>query len=124
MKTSDQKSIVAPKLNGDYRLALTVGVALLLVSSGAFAAADEMGDGICKIVNMLTGKWLFGFTILATLGAGAALLFGGEITDGLKSGDKVITEGFQKIGPGSKVAPREPTSEDVPIEKKKETLPK
>lgn len=31
-----------------------------------------------------------------------------EITSGLKPGEKVITEGFQKIGPGSKVAPRDP----------------
>ena len=65
-------------------------VGLLLVSGGAFAA-DAMGDGICEVVKLLTGKWLFGFTILATLGAGAALLFGGEITDGLKKIATIIT---------------------------------
>lgn len=70
--------------------ALTVGLTLLLASSGAFAQ-DAMGDGICKLVTLLTGKWLFGFTILATLGAGAALLFGGEITDGLKKITTIIS---------------------------------
>jgi len=37
-----------------------------------------------------------------------------EITSGLKAGDKVITEGFQKIGPGSKVASRDPDAADGP----------
>jgi type IV secretory pathway VirB2 component (pilin) len=69
-----------------------LAVGLMLVSSGAFAqAANEMGDGICRLVALLTGKWLFGFTILATLGAGAALLFGGEITDGLKKIATIIS---------------------------------
>lgn len=31
-----------------------------------------------------------------------------EITSGLQAGEKVIIEGFQKLGPGSKVTPREP----------------
>lgn len=70
------------------KVALAVGLGL--VSSGAFAA-DEMGGGICKVVNLLTGKWLFGFTILATLGAGAALLFGAEMSDGLKKVATIIT---------------------------------
>lgn len=72
------------------KVALMVGLGLLLVSNGAFAA-DAMGDGICAVVKALTGKWLFGFTILATLGAGAALLFGAEITDGLKKIATIIT---------------------------------
>lgn len=71
-----------------------VGLALALVSGAASAQAaggDALGDGICKLVDLLTGKWLFGFTILATLGAGAALLFGGEITDGLKKIATIIS---------------------------------
>ena len=78
----------------NFGLAMVVGVGLLLASQGAFAqaaAGGELGDGICKLVNVLTGKWLFGFTILATLGAGAALLFGGEITDGLKKIATIIS---------------------------------
>ena len=75
-------------------VSLAAGFGLLLVSGGAFAQAgggDMLGDGICSLVNVLTGKWLFGFTILATLGAGAALLFGGEITDGLKKIATIIS---------------------------------
>lgn len=76
--------------NRNFKIALVVGLGLMLMSNGAFAA-DEMGDGICKVVNLLTGKWLFGFTILATLGAGAGLLFGGEMTDGLKKIATIIS---------------------------------
>lgn len=72
------------------QVALAVGLGMLLMSTGAHAS-DEMGDSICKLVNLLTGKWLFGFTILATLGAGAALLFGAEMTDGLKKLATIIT---------------------------------
>lgn len=72
------------------QVSLAVGAVLLLMSTGAFAA-DEMGDGICKVVNVLTGKWLFGFVMLATIGSGAALLFGAEITDGLKKMATIIT---------------------------------
>lgn len=67
-----------------------IALALLLVSSAAYAA-DPLGDGVCKLVTLLTGKWLFGFTILATLGGGAALMFGGEISDGLKKLATIIT---------------------------------
>lgn len=74
------------------KAALIVGLSLLLVSTGALAqTADPMGEGICKLVALLTGKWLFGFTILATLGAGSALLFGAEISDGLKKLATIIT---------------------------------
>lgn len=39
-----------------------------------------------------------------------------EITSGLKPGEKVIVEGFQKIGPGSKVAPRDPDQPPAPAQ--------
>lgn len=78
--------------NSNWQAALFVGIVLLMFSTGAFAqSSDPMGDGICKLVNILTGKWLFGFTILATLGAGSALLFGAEISDGLKKLATIIT---------------------------------
>lgn len=67
-----------------------VGVMLLLVSTGA-SAADELGDGVCKLVEFLTGKWLFGITLLATVGAGATVMWGAEISDMLKNIAKVIT---------------------------------
>jgi hypothetical protein len=90
MKNSAQNANSSPASAGKFGVYLAVGLGLLLVSNGAFAA-DEMGDGICKLVDQLTGQWLFGFTILATLGAGAALLFGGEMTDGLKKIATIIS---------------------------------
>ncbi len=70
------------------RVALMLGLPLFAMDA---MAADELGDGICKLVNLLTGKWLFGFTILAVLGGGAALMFGGEITDGIKKIATIVT---------------------------------
>lgn len=72
--------------------AIAVGICLMMASVPAFAqSTDDLGDGICKLVALLTGKWLFGFAILATLGAGAALLFGAEMTDGIKKLATIIT---------------------------------
>lgn len=72
--------------------AVAVGICLLMVSVPAFAqSSDELGGGICKLVGILTGKWLFGFAILATLGAGAALLFGAEMSDGIKKLATIIS---------------------------------
>ena len=47
-----------------------------------------------------------------------------EVTSGLAAGEKVITEGFQKVGPGSKVVPKAPPAEGTATENKEETLPK
>ena len=88
------KKSVDKKVGGSKAVYLLVGSALMLMSGMASAQAAggaKLGDGICKLVGILTGKWLFGFTILATLGAGAALLFGGEITDGLKKIATIIS---------------------------------
>lgn len=89
--TSNNHLIANDSLQHNWQAALFVGIVLLMFSTGAFAQSDPMGDGICKLVNILTGKWLFGFTILATLGAGSALLFGAEISDGLKKLATIIT---------------------------------
>ncbi len=67
-----------------------VGLCLLAISTAAYAA-DPLGDGICKVVELLTGKYLFGTAVLATLGGGTVVLFGGEISDGLKKLVTVIT---------------------------------
>lgn len=66
------------------------GIGFLFFSTGSFAA-DEIGGGVCSIVNILTGKWLFGFTMLAILGGGAAILFGAEISDGIKKLATIVT---------------------------------
>lgn len=65
---------------------LVVGTLALLTSE--MALADELGNGICKLVDLLTGKWLFGIAVLAMLAGGAALIFGAELTDGVK---KIVT---------------------------------
>ena len=69
---------------------LSVGLGLLAISTAAYAA-DPLGDGMCKLVDLLTGKYLFGIAILATLGGGSVVLFGGEISDGLKKLVTIIT---------------------------------
>ncbi|WP_304350903.1 TrbC/VirB2 family protein [Comamonas testosteroni] len=68
---------------------LVVGTLALLTSE--MAMADELGDGICKLVELLTGKWLFGIAVLAMLAGGAALIFGAELTDGVKKMVTIIT---------------------------------
>jgi len=70
--------------------AVMLGIVLLLTSTGA-SAADQLGDGVCKLVAFLTGKWLFGITLLATAGAGATVMWGAEISDLLKNVAKIIT---------------------------------
>lgn len=80
-------------LGGSKALVVLCGTALMMAAGSAHAQAggEELGGAICQLVDILTGKWLFGFTILATLGSGAALLFGGEITDGLKKIATIIS---------------------------------
>lgn len=65
-------------------------LSMLLMAGAARAAGgeDELGDGICRVVNLLTGKFLFGIAVLAMVAGGGALLFGAELTDGVK---KVVT---------------------------------
>ena len=64
---------------------LFIGFALMFASNGAFAdAGDELGDGLCQLVNILTGKYLFSLTILAIIGSISSLIFGAEMSEGLK----------------------------------------
>lgn len=86
VKMEKKRGVMASKV------AFMFGMALALVSTGAMAAmtADAMGTGICSLVTILTGKWLLGFAVLSVIGAGVALLFGGEMTDGLKKVATII----------------------------------
>lgn len=68
---------------------LVVGPLLMLMCRSAFAA-DDLGDGICQLVNLLQGKFLFGIAVLAMLGGGSALLFGAELTDGIKKAVTIV----------------------------------
>ena len=74
----------------NFRIFMFLGLAIAMMSTNAFAA-DEIGGGMCGLVNILLGKWLFGFTILAMLGGGATVLMGGEISDGIKKIAAVVT---------------------------------
>lgn len=67
--------------------------ALMLSAGAAFAdsSTDELGGGVCNVVNLLTGKWLFGLAVLAMVGGGVALLFGAELTDGVKKMVTIVT---------------------------------
>jgi len=99
-KKLDNKKSVAQEAK---EYAIAIGFCMLVVSFPALAQAsgDELGGGICKLVGILTGKWLFGFAILATLGAGAALLFGAEMSDGIKNLATIISIVGLILGMGS-----------------------
>ena len=66
-------------------------VAAPALAQSAMGAGDELGDGICKVVNILTGKWLFGGAVLATIGGLVGIIFGGEISDGIKKVATIVT---------------------------------
>lgn len=71
--------------DGKRFVVLFIGFALMLASKSALAeAGDELGDGLCQLVNLLTGKYLFSLTVLAIIGSVSALIFGAEMTEGLK----------------------------------------
>lgn len=91
MKNGVEQSMVCAASRKHFVLSIAVGLCLFALSHGAFAAGDELGDGVCGLVNLLTGKWLFGFTILAIIAGGAGLLMGGEISDGVKKIATIIT---------------------------------
>lgn len=68
--------------------AIAVGTVLLMQHFGVFAA--DMGDTLCEVANMLTGKTLMGVLFFAVIGAAMGVLFGGEMTDFLKILAKVV----------------------------------
>lgn len=70
------------------KVPLLVGLGLLMLSNGAMA--QDMGDGLCGFYNKFMGKTLFGITLLAIVGGGLAVLFGGEMTDYLKTLAKIV----------------------------------
>lgn len=70
---------------------IAFGISLFMVSMPAMAQVDELGDGVCKLVGYLTGKWLFGIAVLSGVAAGGALLFGAELTDGVKKFATIVS---------------------------------
>lgn len=70
-----------------------IGLVLLAFVNLAFAASgsDELGDGMCSLTSVLTGKWLFGITMLSMLGGGTTLMFGAEISEAMKKLVGILT---------------------------------
>ncbi|MGS0741429.1 TrbC/VirB2 family protein [Glaciimonas sp. GG7] len=60
--------------------------ALLILYFGAALAgnADPLGSGMCKVVDMLTGKWAFGISVVALASVATAFLFGVEMSEMMK----------------------------------------
>lgn len=68
---------------------VALGLIMTLYAGAALAGgADPLGDGMCKVVELLTGKWAFGLSVVALLGVGAAFLFGVEMSEVMK---KLVT---------------------------------
>jgi pheromone shutdown protein TraB len=62
---------------------VAVFLVLFMMCSGAHAQT-ELASGVCSWVKVLTGKWLFGFSVLGFVGGFVVLIFGGEMTEGVK----------------------------------------
>lgn len=73
----------------NWKMALVMALAMMVLSP--YASADELGSSLCSFVNLLTGKWLFAFTILATIGGGAAMIFGAEMSEFFKKVASIVT---------------------------------
>lgn len=82
---------LSPSQKRNINRALLIAMMIATSTVSAATGSDPLGGGICNFVNLLTGKWLFGIAILAMVGGGAALLFGAELTDGIKKAVTIVT---------------------------------
>ncbi len=83
-----------PKKHKSLLLAV-LGTALMLGANVALAqttstGTDYTGDGVCSLVTLLKGKTLFGVSVLGMLAGGLPLIFGAEMTDGVKTAVKIV----------------------------------
>lgn len=64
---------------------LAIGVCLSLLATAALAqTGDPMGNGICQLVLMFTGKVAFGLSVLGLMGVFIPYLFGIELNEFMK----------------------------------------
>lgn len=75
--------------HNDFVRATAVFIALATFTSAAFAAtnydtSDPMGSGICYFVGMITGKWIFGVSVLAFIGCMLSFMSGVEMNEFMK----------------------------------------
>lgn len=62
------------------RIATVIGMAVY--AGLAFSGTDDpMGDGMCYFVNMLTGKWVFGASVICFVGVALTFIKGVEMND-------------------------------------------
>lgn len=79
-----------------------VVVMFMAYAGAAFAgSSDPLGNGICKVVELLTGKWAFGLSVMALVGVAAAFLFGVEMNEVMKKIAVFITAVAFLIGGAS-----------------------
>lgn len=70
-------------------VALFAGLSVVAPSAMAGGGgSDPLGDGMCNVVKLFTGKWAFGLVVAGLIGIGSAIIFGSEMNELLK---KVIT---------------------------------
>jgi type IV secretory pathway VirB2 component (pilin) len=81
-----------PRFNISNRALLILGVALLLlIVTHPVLAANTSGGGLpsddwfTKIRQSVTGPWAFTFAIVGIVGAGATLIFGGDLNGFLRT---------------------------------------
>ena len=53
---NNENATMAASTTATLSLPRCTAIALLLVSTAAFAAGDQLGDGVCKLVTLLTKK--------------------------------------------------------------------
>lgn len=63
---------------------VAMAMATLLYAGVALAQEDPMGDGMCYFVNMLTGKWVFGASVIGIIATGLTFISGVEMNEFVK----------------------------------------
>jgi type IV secretory pathway VirB2 component (pilin) len=73
------------------RVCLAMVIVFYAGAALAGGSSDPLGSGMCRVVELLTGKWAFGLSVVALLGVGAAFLFGVEMSEVMKKLVTLIT---------------------------------
>lgn len=68
--------------------AIAFGLSLLVYQG--YAVGADLGDGMCKVVDIFTGKVIIAITTVAFVASGLGVLFGGELNDFMKGVVKTI----------------------------------
>lgn len=75
----------AVKSDWDMAAKVSFGVVLMCYAGAVLAGtADPLGSGICKFVDLLTGKWAFGISVVAMAGIAVSFMAGVEMSEMMK----------------------------------------